>query len=45
MKLRYLLVAMMVAGCNLPFGQDCTDDPTANHFALNPATGECWEFA
>lgn len=48
--LLHVLVACAVAAasCNpvqLLGGDACEDDPKANHFALNPATGECWEFA
>lgn len=45
MKTSLLAALFVVAGCNVPFGETCTDDPLADHFALNPATGECWEFA
>jgi hypothetical protein len=37
-----LLSLVAVAGCNLP--ALCEDDPSANHFAIDPATGACWEF-
>jgi hypothetical protein len=38
-----LLIA--AAGCDPMFGEKCSDDPGANHFAVNPQTGACWQFA
>src|SRR5437867_3224244 len=32
-----------LAGC-VHFGDSCSDDPGANHYAVNPATGQCWQF-
>jgi hypothetical protein len=43
-----VLALVLGAGCDLRgfgAGEDCADDPEANHHALNPSTGECWEFA
>jgi len=40
-----LLAIVVGAGaCGAIAGDDCTNDPTARHFAENPATGACWEF-
>src|SRR5688572_29472554 len=31
--------------CDTFLGEECFDEPEANHHAINPATGACWEFA
>ncbi len=45
MKRALLLMTVVLAGCDPLFGESCMDDPNANHFALNPQNGACWEFA
>lgn len=41
-----ILIGFLCGACGgfVP-DDDCVDDPAANHHAINPATGECWEFA
>jgi hypothetical protein len=40
-----LVAAALASACGSYFGDEaCTDDPFANHAAINPATGDCWEF-
>jgi hypothetical protein len=37
--------SLLAAACGDFGAGTCTDDPGGRHHALNPATGECWEFA
>lgn len=45
LSLSLLLAAAGCDGVELFAADSCRDDPEASHFAINPATDECWEFA
>lgn len=40
-----LALVTLAAACGDFSAGSCVDDPGGRHHAVNPATGECWEFA
>ena len=39
-----VLLIALVGACGSLSRDDCEEDPSARHHAMNPTTGECWEF-